>query len=81
MASCSQPPRSAARPKLGTSRIPKIALSERCGVGHTSCAQACKRMGVDISSGTDVRKPRGGAINVEIGILTIKLRLEINRLR
>jgi hypothetical protein len=28
-----------------------------------------------------VRKPRGGAIDGGIGILTIKRRLEINRLR
>ena len=34
-----------------------------------------------MSTGTSARKPRGGAINVGIGILTIKLRQDINRLR
>ena len=36
---------------------------------------------VVMGTGTSARKPRGGAINVGIGILTIKLRQEINRLR
>ena len=81
MASCSQPPRSAARPKLGTSRIQKIALRERRGVDGVGCAHVCERFGVFMCTGTSARKPRGGAINVGIGILTIKLRQEINRLR
>ena len=45
------------------------------------CAQASERIGVVMGTGTSARKPRGGAINVGIGILTIKLRQEINRLR
>ena len=83
MASCSPTPRarSAARPKLGTSRIQKIARSQRRGVGDTRCAEACERFGVVMSTGKGAGKPRGNVIDVGIGILTIKLRLEINRLR
>ena len=51
------------------------------GVRGMRYAQACKRIGVVMSTGTSGRKPRGGAINVGIGILTIKLRQDINRLR
>ena len=82
MASCSlQQARSVARPKPDTSRIQKIALRERRGVDGVRCAQASERIGVVMGTGTSARKPRGGAINVGIGILTIKLRQEINRLR
>ena len=45
------------------------------------CAQACKRIGVVMSSGTSARTPRGNVIDVRIDILAVKLRLEINRLR
>ena len=78
MASCSQPPRSAAKPKPGTSRIPKIARSECRGVGDTRCAEACERLSVAMSTGKGAGKPRGNVIDVGIGILTIKLRLEID---
>ena len=80
MASCSlQQPRSAAGPRPVTSRIPKIALSVRRGVGHTRCARACERIGAFVSTEKRLRKPQGGAIDVGMGILTIKLRLEIGR--
>ena len=79
MASCSQPPRSAARPKLGTSRIQKIALHERRGVDGVRCAQACERIGVVMSTGKSLRKPLDDPIDGGIGILAIKLRLEIGR--
>ena len=46
-------------------------------MGHTPCAQAFERMGVISSSAKAVRKPHEGAIDVEITILTVKLRLEI----
>ena len=71
--------RSAARPKLGTSRIQKITLSQRRGVGDTRCAQACERIGVVMSTGTSARKPPGGVIDVRIDILAVKLRLEVGR--
>jgi len=45
------------------------------------CAHACERIGVVMCTGTGASKPRGGASDVKTGILTIKLRLEINRLR
>jgi len=80
MASCSPLARSEVRPKLGTSRIQKIALRERRGVGGVRCAHACESFGMVMCTGTGARKPRGGAINVRIDILAIKLRLEIVRL-
>ena len=79
MASCSPQPRSAVRPKFDTSRIPKIALSARCGVGGVRCAQACERIGVVLSTGKSLRKPLGDPIDGGIDILAIKLRLEIGR--
>ena len=79
MANCSPQPRSAVRPKFDTSRIPKIALSVRCGVGGVRCAQACDRIGVVIRTGKSLRKPRDDPIERGIDILAIKLRLEIGR--
>ena len=82
MASCSPQPRSAVRPKFDTSRIPKIALSVRCGVGGVRgmrYAQACKRIGVVMSTGKSLRKPRDDPIERGIDILAIELCLEIGR--
>ena len=79
MASCSQPPRSAAKPKPGTSRIPKIARSERRGVGDTQGARACDRFDAFTSTAQPLRKPPGGETEVRMDILTITLGLKIRR--
>jgi len=48
-------------------------------VGDTRWVQTYERFGVVMSTGKAVGKPRGGAIDVGIDILVVKLRLEIGR--